>query len=75
MRAAWFVARKDVAHMLRARETLVWTFVMPIVFFYFIGTVTGGFGSPRGSAARPDAIALQAPSEAGFGRFNFGCNK
>ena len=66
MRAAWFVARKDVAHMLRARETLVWTFVMPIVFFYFIGTVTGGFGSPRGSAARPDAIALQAPSEAGF---------
>ena len=66
MRAAWFVARKDVAHMLRARETMVWTFVMPIVFFYFIGTVTGGFGSPRGSAARPDAIALHAPPDAGF---------
>jgi ABC-2 type transport system permease protein len=66
MRAVWFVARKDVAHLLRARETIVWTFVMPFVFFYFIGTVTGGFGSPRGSAARPDAIALSAPSDAGF---------
>jgi ABC-2 type transport system permease protein len=66
MRAAWFVARKDVAHMLRARETIVWTFVMPIVFFYFIGTVAGGFGSPRGSATRPDPIALCAPSDAGF---------
>ena len=66
MRAAWFVARKDVAHLLRARETLVWTFVMPIVFFYFLGTVTGGFGSPRGSAAQPDPIALDAPANAGF---------
>jgi ABC-2 type transport system permease protein len=36
------------------------------VFFYFIGAVSGGFGSPRGSAARPDLIALSAPSDAGF---------
>jgi ABC-2 type transport system permease protein len=66
VRAAWFVARKDVVRLLRSRETIVWTFVMPVVFFYFIGTVTGGFGSPRGSAARPDLIALCAPAEAGF---------
>ena len=37
---AWFVARHDLLYMLRRRETLLWTFVMPIVFFYFIGTVT-----------------------------------
>ena len=34
--------------MLRARETLLWLFVMPILFFYFIGTVTGGFDGPAG---------------------------
>jgi len=65
MRWAWFVARNDVAHLLRHRETIMWTFVMPFVFFYFIGTVTGGF-SARGSADRPDPIAIQAPANAGF---------
>ena len=46
--SAWFLARKDVAHFMRIRETLLWVFVMPILYFYFIGTVTGGFGSPSG---------------------------
>lgn len=66
MRSAWFVARKDVAHLLRHRETILWTFVMPLVFFYFIGTITGGSGPIGGSADRPDALALQAPADAGF---------
>jgi ABC-type Na+ efflux pump permease subunit len=35
--------------MLRERETIVWVFVMPIVFFFFIGTVTSGFQSSGGS--------------------------
>ena len=30
--------------MLREKATLFWLFLMPIVFFYFIGTVTSGFG-------------------------------
>jgi ABC-type multidrug transport system permease subunit len=63
LRDAWFLARKDVQFMLRKRETLLWTFVMPIVFFYFIGAATGGFG---GHGPRKDVIALAAPANAGF---------
>ena len=60
---ALFIASHDLRFMLRQRETLLWVFVMPVVFFYFIGTVTGGFaGSTTGSRA---AIALQAPANGG----------
>ena len=40
-RGAFFIAAADLRMMLRQRETLLWVFLMPIVFFYFIGTVTG----------------------------------
>jgi hypothetical protein len=49
--------------MLRQRETLLWVFLMPLLFFYFIGTVTGGFGS--GSGERPDPLALQTAAQQG----------
>jgi ABC-2 type transport system permease protein len=62
---ALFLARRDLAYLLRQRETLLWVFVMPVIFFYFIGTVTGGFGSPAGSADRPDPLALEAPADGG----------
>ncbi len=54
---AWFIARTDVGHMIRRRETILWTFFMPIVFFYFIGTVTGGFAGQRGD--RIDRLAVR----------------
>lgn len=60
---AVFLARTDLRHQLNARETLLWTFLMPIVFFYFIGTVTGGFGGNK-DAAR--TIELVGPADAGF---------
>jgi ABC-2 type transport system permease protein len=60
---AWFVARKDLAHMLRRRETIVWTFVMPIIFFYFIGTVTAGFGSP--AREQKAALAVRGAEDGG----------
>ena len=63
LRDAWFIARKDLQYMLRRRETLLWTFVMPVAFFYFIGTITGGF--TIGGATR-DHLALGAPGEPGF---------
>jgi ABC-2 type transport system permease protein len=66
MRWAWFIARNDVAHLLRHRETIMWTFVMPLVFFYFIGTITGGSRPIGGSADRPDPLALRAPADGGF---------
>ena len=48
---------------LRHGSTLVWVFVMPPVFFYFIGTVTGGFsGAMTGSEASPLVVEARAPS-------------
>jgi len=63
MRDAAFIARADLSFMLRQRETLLWVFLMPLLFFYFIGTVTGGFGS--GSGERPDPLALQTAAQQG----------
>ena len=63
LRSAAFIARTDLWFMLRQRETLLWVFVMPLLFFYFIGTVTGGFGGPTGD--RPDPLALQTAAGGG----------
>jgi ABC-type Na+ efflux pump permease subunit len=63
LRSAWFVARKDVHYLLLKRETILWTFLMPIVFFFFIGTITSGFGDDE-TVAEP--IALRTPASAGF---------
>src|ERR1700691_1376226 len=60
-RDAFYLARMDAAHLLRRRETLLWTFVMPIVFFYFIGTILGNSSGPS-----KDELAVSAPPDAGF---------
>jgi ABC-type Na+ efflux pump permease subunit len=64
LRRVLFVARKDLRFMLLARETLLWTFLMPIVFFFFIGNVTSGFSRPRGE--RADPLRLEVGEGAGF---------
>ncbi len=64
MKDALRIARFDLRHMLRQRETIVWAFVMPLVFFYFIGTVTGGMGAPAPGAA-PVGLALLGSENAG----------
>jgi len=63
LKSAWFIARSDAAYMLARRETILWTFVMPIVFFYFIGTVTAGFG---GSLNQRERLAVRGANDAGF---------
>lgn len=63
LRNAIFLARMDIRHMFRARETWLWGFVMPIVFFYFIGSITGG--SKITSDVR-DPIAVVLPADGGF---------
>ncbi len=63
LKDAWFLAVHDLKVMLRQKETLLWTFLMPFVFFYFIGTVTGGFGS---STPGTDSIAVRVGEDAGF---------
>src|SRR5437867_4223043 len=62
LRSAFSLAFRDARYLLRRRETLVWTFAMPIVFFYFIGTITGGFGGGE----RKEPIVLRVPADAGF---------
>ncbi|MCU1335019.1 MAG: hypothetical protein JWO19_600 [Bryobacterales bacterium] len=61
LRDAFYLARMDAAHLLRRRETLLWTFVMPIIFFYFIGTITGNSFGPT-----KDNLAVNVPADAGF---------
>ena len=63
IRSAAFIARSDLSFMLRQRETLLWTFAMPLLFFYFIGTVTGGYGG--GDPNRPDPLALRTDAPRG----------
>lgn len=63
-RDAWLIARHDLGRMLRARETVLWTFAMPVIFFYFLGTVTGGFATT--DPDRPDPIALRGADGGGF---------
>jgi ABC-type multidrug transport system permease subunit len=62
LRDALFLARKDAAHMLRTGPTIVWTFIMPIVFFYFIGTITSG----SSNADAKDPLGISVPSDGGF---------
>ena len=64
IRSAAFIARTDLWFMLRQRETLLWVFAMPLLFFYFIGTVTGGFGG--GDPDRPDPLALRTDAPHGI---------
>ncbi len=39
-----FIAVQDFLVMLKDKIVLLWLFIMPIVFFAFIGSTTGGFG-------------------------------
>ncbi len=61
--SAFFVARTDAGFALRARENVLWVFVMPAIFFYFIGTVTGGQGRMATGPQKP-RIGLLAPEPA-----------
>ena len=63
IRDTLFLAVKDIRYMLRERETLMWVFIMPIVFFFFIGTVTGGFSS---GGNQKDYLALKTGDNPGY---------
>ena len=62
MRNIFFVGWQDVRFQLRDGSTLLWLFIMPPIFFYFIGTVTGGFSSGMsGGQATPLTVVAENP--------------
>ena len=66
LRSAWFIAKKDVFYLLRQKEAILWVFLMPFLFFYFIGTVTGSFSAGGSSDGEPVPLVLHAPGNGGF---------
>ena len=44
----FFIAKKDYSYSLKDKTLLVWMFVMPLVFFGFIGSTTKGLGGQSG---------------------------
>lgn len=62
MNSIMFIAWHDVRYQLRQGSTLVWLLVMPPIFFYFIGTVTGGFsGGITGGTSTPLVVEAETP--------------
>ena len=62
MKNAIFIAWHDVRYQLRQSGTIVWLFVMPPIFFYFIGTVTSGFsGAIGGDSSSSLVVVAKAP--------------
>ena len=62
MKSVLFIAWQDVRMQLKEGSTLLWLLVMPPVFFFFIGTVTGGFaGSVSGEHSMPVTIVAENP--------------
>lgn len=62
MKNILFIAWQDVRSQMRQGSTLLWVFVMPPIFFFFIGTVTGGFSSGvSGGRATPLTVVAESP--------------
>lgn len=62
MRNIFFIAWQDARNQLRQGSTLLWLLIMPPLFFYFIGTVTGGFSSGlSGGQATPVTVVAESP--------------
>jgi ABC-type multidrug transport system permease subunit len=49
MKKIWFIAHKDFIYTLKDKIVLLWLFIMPLVFFAFIGSTTQGFGGGSGN--------------------------
>ena len=62
MKNVLFIGWQDVRNQMRHWSTLLWVFVMPPIFFYFIGTVTGGFSSEMsGGQGTPLTVVADNP--------------
>lgn len=59
-----FIAKKDFLYSLKEKTLLVWLFIMPIVFFGFIGSTTGGLASNNSNTVTNIALWENKPGEA-----------
>ena len=62
MRDFMFIFKHDLRHMLTRGEAILWVFVMPLVFFFLIGSITGGAGN---GGATIETMLLHGSEEAG----------
>ncbi len=62
MKSIVFLALSDVKHQLRQGSTLVWLLVMPPIFFFFIGTVTGGMSASVSGGGSGTPLVVEAMS-------------
>lgn len=60
MNAALHLAWLDLRRVLRQRETWLWTFAMPLVFFHFFGLLQSG---PRRSTDPAEPLVLESPGD------------
>jgi ABC-2 type transport system permease protein len=61
MREMLFIAWHDAKYQLRQGSTLMWAFLMPPVFFYFIGTMTSGFSASVSAQDTPLVVIAESP--------------
>ena len=59
-----FIAKKDFHYSLKEKTLLLWMFIMPIVFFGFIGSTTGGFSGNSSSTVTNVAVWEHNPGDA-----------
>ena len=62
LRDALYLARVEFVRLLRLRETVVWTLVMPTLFMYFVGSV---MANSLGRPDAPDPVGVFVPQTAG----------
>ncbi len=61
----FWIALQEVRTLLKDRGTLIWAFVMPPLFFFFIGSVMGGSSAGLGLGTAVPLAVASAP-ESGF---------